>query len=89
MESVFVVVFFYEKELELATREHTVARRELEQDRIEGELQSIFPLFHPSIVGSFAIEAIESSTRLVVSDDESVIRESFDAIDLTCELDIG
>ena len=86
VEPVFVVVFFYEKELELATREHPVARRELEQDRIKGELKSIFPLFHFCIVGSLAIKAIESSTRLVVCDDESIISEPLYSIYFTSEL---
>ena len=46
-------------------------------------------MFHLCIIGSLAVKTIESSTRLVVCDDERVIDEPFYSIYFTCELYIS
>ena len=70
MKSIFISVFLYEEELVFLVLEHLPARRELEEDRIEGELESIFPLLDLGVVSSLPIEGIESTTSLIVSDDQ-------------------
>ena len=87
MKPVFIMIFLDEEELIFLALEHLPARRELEEDRIERELETILPLLDLGVVGSLPIERIESSTRLIVSDDERVIGESLDAVDLSRELD--
>ncbi len=70
MELVFVSVFLYEEELVLSLAKWCPARREIEEDGIEGELELILPLLHLHILTSLPIEGIESSTGLIVCDDE-------------------
>lgn len=70
MELVFVSVFLYEEELVLSLAKWCPARREIEEDGIEGELELILPLLHLHILTSLPIEGIESATRLIVCDDE-------------------
>ncbi len=70
MELVFVSIFLHEEELILPLTKWCPARREIEEDGIEGELELVLPLFHFHILTSLPIEGIESSSRLIVCDDE-------------------
>ena len=70
MESIFISIFFDEEEFILLILEHTPSGRELEEDRIEGKLESIFPLLDLGVVRSPSIERIESTSCLIVRDDK-------------------
>lgn len=86
MESLFITIFLDEEEFELFFLVHLPARRYIEEDRIETELETVFPLLQFLIVGSLPVEAVESTSRLIVRDDETVIGKDLDSVDLPSEL---
>jgi hypothetical protein len=88
VESILIAVMLYEEEFESFFLEHLPSWGELEEYSIEAELESIFPLFYFLVFCSLTVEYIESSTCLVVRDDECIIWEPLDTIDLPGELDI-
>ena len=70
MELIFISVFLHEEELILPLAKWCPAWREVEEDSVEGELELVLPLLHLHVLTSLPIEGIESSSCLIVRDDE-------------------
>lgn len=62
-------------------------RRELEEDRVETELELVLPLLDLLIRGSGIREGLESAPGLVIGDNEPLVVHDFHAIDLPGQLD--
>ncbi len=56
MESIFITILLHEEEFILLLLKHPPTRGELEEDRIECELESVFPLLDLLIFCSSSIE---------------------------------
>lgn len=79
-------VLFDEHEGKFLLLEPRPLRGELEEHGIETELEFVLPLLDLLVSGTGIRKGIESSTGLVIRDDEFLVVDDFDTVDLPSEL---